>query len=303
MMLLAQAESSPALSTELTTLIQTFAHNKNIAEVEPSLQKEAKKHLAYSEWDEAERLKLLRPLTQEQIAALPADQRLAQASAMKAVMLMRYVLNKANNYKLSQDNLERCARLATLLKAPKPFVTAFLLEATGTLSAQQRYFIRRIISRSLSSYSIDQNRIRSLAEMNKLAHTDLLAMIDKSQFSFEHAFEFSLGISELNATKVNERVMYYTKELLSLSQDLAKVNDRQRADASAALHPKTLSMLDFIGILEASQYKEFTDLMTEDHKRELQNVVSSLSLEIMRLDKADFYGSKNLHLFIDLLRL
>lgn len=259
--------------------------------------------LVTSEWEECKRLGLLRPFTQKQVEALPADVRLRQANAMKVVMLMRYAINRDNSYRLTKENLEEFRMLAQKLGAPKPFTLACTLEATGNVSARQRYFIRRIISTSLLSYGIKQDRIRVFAEMNKLSALDLKKLIDAEQLPLEQAFEFANLVEDLDAAKVSARIALYVKALQKLTGDIAKVNDFKTADALPSAHLETLPMLQFVTILESGNYKDFRDLMTNEQSQTLAGVVRDLSLQIMRLNEEKFYGSKNLQVFIDLLRL
>lgn len=297
-------ESSPAavINASAPQEISQEAVAGNLLSPSDKTDKPVINRFVANEWDECERLGLLRPLSVQQVEALPAELGLRQANAMKVVMLMRYAINRDNSYRLTKENLEECAQLAQKLGAPKPFILAYALEATGNVSARKRYFIRRIVSLSLLSHRINQDRIRVFAEMNKLHAGDLKKLIDDSELPLEQSFEFPTQIADLDAAKVNERVALYAEKLQKLTLDIAAISDRKAADLLPSAQLETLPMLKFFSLLESGLYTEFVELMTKSQKQVIADSIRDLSLQIMRLNEFGFYESKKLQVFIDLLR-
>lgn len=113
------------------------------------------------------------PPTAAEVAALPAVQRMQQATAMKEVLLLRDAWMRANNNRSSAAIEADCAGAARAAEAPQLMVELLQLMADGNLSRPQAYAWRMVWENLLAAYSIDAFSFRIFVQELDLTADEL----------------------------------------------------------------------------------------------------------------------------------
>ncbi len=147
------------------------------------------------------------PPTAEEVNALPAEERVRQASAIKRVHLLQQLQFIQDAYTMTDGNRMATVYMAIKLKAPEAYIQMLQAESGCVLSTRQYRVLRDAYERLYELYGVDTLGIRFFAE------SDLASMEELADLSATLPLESLFNLVKVDALTAEQ-----------LAQDLQDVS-------------------------------------------------------------------------------
>ncbi len=244
---------------------------------------------------------LPRPPTAAEVAGMPAEVRLRQQVALKAVWLERLIRAREERHRVSRENAAASVQQAQRLGAPAGFVSMLRLQAQGNLSPRERYELEAAQQAMLAAYGVDAREMRFYVEGSELTAEQLrevAAWLPLQAFFNQLPTEAEAPADEQAVASCYADFLAAHRELAAA---LAQVSDRSSADAAAEALLPTLeryhSALRQLQVVPPALRAEAQRL----HARDAESVAAATRKERARLQENAWYGSSRLQSLNELL--
>lgn len=229
-------------------------------------------------------LPLLRTATE--VAALPPEQRVAQASAMKKVLLIQKTRARDERNRLTPGNYAACAALAEKLGAPAEFVAYQRLLAGGELSPRASYTVQEALRHLCWLYLVDVSALHYYVLGSRLAAGELIASAE--WLPMEGLFNM-IPAEALTADAV-ERDFVALLDIMPALTDLYRgINSRESAEAALpALLPMLVQFESTVGGRKYAE-PELTEAALQRYGARLQPLYAAFAQERRRLQEANYH--------------
>ncbi len=237
-----------------------------------------------------------------ELAELPAETRLQQQVALKAVWLERLIRSREERHRITRENLSRSVLQAASLKAPAAFVDILRRLAAGNLPARERHELEARLQAMLDAYGVDTHEMRFFVEGCQLSASELREVA--AWLPLHALFNILPAASEAPATA--EEVAACYAELLAARRELVaiwqQVADEASANAAAdALRPVLERHLSALRPLLITPEELRVEALSP-FAREAAEVNRACNQERNRLLEHGWYGSFRLQVLDELLR-
>lgn len=167
---------------------------------------------------------------EEEIAALAPEVRVAQASALKAVLLSQMLRLLRDEHRLTPENLRQSADAARVAGAPLYWQRAMLALAGGVLSPRERRELEKSLETFYGLYGVDVLALRLFVETSRLSVNEIAEILP----SLPLEPLFNLPAPEAASAQDLAVQAEALKEVFSaLQTSLASAHDKDSADAAA----------------------------------------------------------------------
>lgn len=224
---------------------------------------------------------------------LTAEQRVAYGVAIKKVLLEQMVRARDERHRITTENYAACARLAQELGAPEPFVRAMQAEASGELTARERYELNSELRELYQLYRVDTLALRYFVEGAHVTAEEL--RLAAQWLPFNALFNLSRQ-SEQTEQKVAADASLRLLLLTELGEIYARIDNREQAfDALPRLLPLLVRYESVAATTDAAAEND-----RQHYTRQMQLLYPSFQAERTRLREHGYFNCRPLQI-IDLL--
>lgn len=216
------------------------------------------------------------------------EQRAAEASAVKRVMLHRSIRMRADRHRYTRENAEASAALAAELRAPAALVELLRAEAAAPLRGNAFYEHRRALHRLLQEYGVDELGILLFAEGVNFPLQEVQQAAEA--LPMEPLFNL-LPQRASTPEELAQQVDILAAAYAQMVPVYSRISSREQADAAAAELLPLLSACDaalplrmVVSVRGATPAHLLYQRKVAPHRRELVE-------HRRRLREAMFYGS------------
>lgn len=231
------------------------------------------------------------PPTAAEVKALTAEERAAQASAMKRVLVLQHLQFVADGYRMTAGNEMACAYLAAKLGASRAFVQMLHARAAGGMSTMQHRILNKAFDRTLELYQVDSVAIRYFVESD-LAAPELI-----SDMLTELPLQSLFNLVDPNALTIEQALAdadEVAKVYTELSTLYASVTNAEQA---AAVVPQVQGLVGRFGKVYpglALAPEPIRKQLMEAFPVDMNPILSALRENRRRLQQENFYGNPRL---------
>jgi len=168
--------------------------------------------------------------TAEEIAALAPELRVAQASALKTVLLSQMLRMLRDERRLTPENLQQSADAARVAGAPLFWQQSMRALARGTLTPRERRELEKSLERFYELYGVDVLALRLFVETSRLSVDEIAELLPT--LPMEPLFNFPAP-EPPTARDLAAQAEVLKEVFSALRTHLASVHDKDSADAAA----------------------------------------------------------------------
>lgn len=184
------------------------------------------------------------PPTGEQVAALAPELRVAQATALKTVLLGQMLRMLREDHRLTPGNLLQSADAAGVAGAPLFWQQAMQALAGGMLSPRERRELEKSLETFYGLYGVDVLALRLFVETSQLSVDEIAELLPS--LPMEPLFNFPVRKASAAADLADQAGAL--KEVFSaLLTALESVHDKDSADAAAD------ALIPFLALYDRTQ--------------------------------------------------
>lgn len=231
------------------------------------------------------------PPTAAEVKALTAEERAAQASAMKRVLVLQHLQFVADGYRMTAGNEMACAYLAAKLGASRAFVQMLHARAAGGMSTMQHRILNKAFDRTLELYQVDSVAIRFFVESD-LAAPELI-----SDMLTELPLQSLFNLVDPNALTI-EQALADADEVAKVFTELTTLYASvTNAEQAAAVVPQVQVLVGRFGKVYpglALAPEPIRKQLMEAFPVDMNPILSALRENRRRLQQENFYGNPRL---------
>lgn len=180
----------------------------------------------------------------EEVAALAPEVRVAQASALKTVLLSQMLRMLRDEHRLTPENLRQSADAARVAGAPLYWQQAMLALAGGVLSPRERRELEKSLETFYGLYGVDVLALRLFVETSRLSADEIAEVLP----SLPLEPLFNLPAHEAASARNLAAQAEALKEVFSaLQTGLSSAHDKDSAEAAAD------SLIPFLTLYDRTQ--------------------------------------------------
>ncbi len=242
---------------------------------------------------------LPRPPTPAEVAEVPAETRLRQQSALKAVWLERLIRARGERHRVSRENAAAAVLQAQSLGAPAAFVAMLRRQAVGNLSPRERHVLDSSQLALLSAYGVDAREMRFFVEGSTLSVEQLRDVVAWLPLeALFNAFPAEEAITAEAASRAYGEFLAVRRELAAALQP---VSDLASADAAAASLLPALQRYHAALRVLLQTPPAVRAAALAPHAREEAAVNAAADSALSRLRENGWFGSYRLETLVELL--
>ena len=231
------------------------------------------------------------PPTADEVNALPAEERVRQACAIKRVHLLQQLQLIADRYTMTDGNRMATVCMAVKLNAPEAYIQMLQAEAGSVLSTRQYRVLRDSYERLYELYGVDVVGIRFFAE------SELASLEELSDMSATLPLESLFNLVKVDALTTEQLAqdLQEVSQVFTLVTTLyAGVSDAEQA---AAVIPQVQELVQrfakvYPGLALAPD--SIREQLAPAYTLKIKPLLPALISQRQRLREENFYGVSRL---------
>ena len=231
------------------------------------------------------------PPTADEVNALPAEERVRQACAIKRVHLLQQLQLIADRYTMTDGNRMASVSMAVKLNAPAVYIQMLQAEAVNVLSTRQYRVLRDSYERLYELYGVDVVGIRFFAE-SELASLEELADMSAT-LPLESLFNL-VKVESLTAEQLALDLQEVSQVFTGLTTLYSGISDAEQA---AAVIPQVQELVQrfakvYPGLALAPD--SIRNQLAPAYTLKIKPLLPALISQRQRLREENFYGVSRL---------
>ena len=231
------------------------------------------------------------PPTVDEVNALPAEERVRQACAIKRVHLLQQLQLIADRYTMTDGNRLATVSMAVKLNAPAVYIQMLQAEAVNVLSTRQYRILRDSYERLYELYGVDVVGIRFFAE-SELASLEELADMSAT-LPLESLFNL-VKVDSLTSEQLALDLQEVSQVFTGLTTLYSGISDAEQA---AAVIPQVQELVQrfakvYPGLALAPD--SIRNQLAPAYTLKIKPLLSALISQRQRLREENFYGVSRL---------
>lgn len=231
------------------------------------------------------------PPTADEVNALPAEERVRQACAIKRVHLLQQLQLIADRYTMTDGNRMAAVSMAVKLNAPAVYIQMLQAEAGSVLSTRQYRVLRDSYERLYELYGVDVVGIRFFAE-SELASLEELADMSAT-LPLESLFNL-VKVDSLTAEQLALDLQEVSQVFTGLTTLYSGISDAEQA---AAVIPQVQELVQrfakvYPGLALAPD--SIRNQLAPAYTLKIKPLLPALISQRQRLREENFYGVSRL---------
>lgn len=231
------------------------------------------------------------PPTADEVNALPAEERVRQACAIKRVHLLQQLQLIADRYTMTDGNRMASVSMAVKLNAPAVYIQMLQAEAGNVLSTRQYRVLRDSYERLYELYGVDVVGIRFFAE-SELASLEELADMSAT-LPLESLFNL-VKVDSLTAEQLALDLQEVSQVFTGLTTLYSGISDAEQA---AAVIPQVQELVQrfakvYPGLALAPD--SIRNQLAPAYTLKIKPLLPALISQRQRLREENFYGVSRL---------